>query len=586
MVFRNSPAGPAGPRFIAAGVIVSLVLGACNPFSAANSASSSAQPTRVVATVDASVVEVVEPTEVVEASPDPSAEATDAPAQGPVQEASPTAERGTASIASNMPTAPVAPACAEVKPKLPRTTVNTAVNTAAAAPQQAVSEQAVSETVTNTVTSTLTSSLTNTVSSTASVPAGQIVYLTDDGNIALIDAAGAHPSAVTSDAFVDETSQTLRVYQFPTFSNDGASLAFVRIDANGTNNAFTQTLHIAQAADKPALTDLYETTAGNIPYLDWSPDNSKLAFLTIAQAQGAIRLVSATGGPIATLDTGSSAYWHWRNDSTAIVAHLSGASSTSSDAHLSVINDFDLTADKSALTRLTSLPGDFQAPQFSPDGQFMLYVAGHTEGATSVNDLVLADAAGKPVCTVTQMEAGAFFAWSPNGTQIAYLDTVAPLQAPRPLTILDLQTGKRLQIERDGIMFFWAPTGDRLALYSIADVPVAAETNSTENNSADNAQTAQTRKVLRIEMIDAASGKVVPVADTLPTRDMAQFFQFFDQYSRAMTPWSPDGHSLVFVSADPNLQNADIGVGTLNAANSAVTLTRIAAGSMAFWSPK
>ena len=544
MVFRINP---ATARQIAICVTVSLVLGACGQ---SNSAEPGLAPTRVVATVSASIAEV---TEAPAGTSSDDAAATDTASASPTDDASASSSaspRATAAVAS-APIEPLAPACTEVKPVL------TSPETATIAPEA--------------------------VPTGAS--AGQIVYLTGEGNIALTNATGSITAEVTSDAFIDEASQTVRVYQFPTFSNDGASLAFVQVDANGATSDFTQTLHVAEAKDKPAVTDIYETTVGNIPYLDWSPDSSKLAFLTIAQANGAIRLVSPNGGPISTLDIGTSAYWHWRNDSAAIVAHLGGASSASSDAHLAVIDKFDIPADTNQLTRLTSFPGQFQAPQFSPNGKFMLYVAGQSK---EVNDLILADAAGKPVCTVTRMENGAFFAWSPTGTQIAYLDTIAPLQSPRPLTILDLETGKRLQVDRDSIMFFWSPIGNRLALYSIFDTGAASQSNSggTTLGKPANAPAQQTQKVLRIEMIDAATGKAVKVADTLPTRDMAQFFQFFDQYSRAMTPWSPDGRSLVFVTSEPSATAADIGVATLSASGTSVSLTQIATGSMAFWSPK
>ena len=553
MVLRINP---ATAKQIAVCVTVSLVLSACSP---TNSAAPGLEPTRAVATVNpASAADVS--VAATEAPVDTSSSPSDAsPTEAAPSSVARATDRPRATAAAALaPLEPLAPSCTEVKPAL----------TDASTPSPEVIP--------------------------AAGPSGQIVYLTGDGNIALTDATGSITSAVTSDAFIDEASQTLRVYQFPTFSNDGASLAFVEVDANGATSNFTQTVHVAAAKDKPTVATLYETTVSNIPYLDWSPDSSKLAFLTIAQAKGAIRLVSPSGGPISTLDIGSSAYWHWRNDSTAIVAHLGGAHSASSDAHIAVIDTFDLATDTSQVTRLESLPGQFQAPQFSPNGKFMLYVAGLGAGPTSdVNDLILADAAGKPVCTVTRMESGAFFAWSPSGAQIAYLDTQSPLQLPRPLTILDLETGKRVQVDRDGIMFFWSPSGNRLALYSIFDLGTGSSSQSNGGgvlsapaSARANAPAQQSQKVLRIEMIDAGTGKAVKVADTLPTRDMGAFFQFFDQYSRAMTPWSPDGRSLVFVSAASSAATADIGVATLSPSGSSVNLTHIATGSMAFWSPK
>ena len=412
---------------------------------------------------------------------------------------------------------------------------------------------------------------------------GSIVYVTSDGNLALTDATGRKTVNVTTDGFIDRAKQELRVYQFPTFSNDGKSLAFVSVSSSAATSGVTQTLHVAAATEKAALTDLYTTAEANIPYLDWSPDNATVAFLTIGNGAGEIRTVSKIGGPVSVLDSGSSVYWHWRNDSAAIVAHLSGSySQNGRDAHLSLISAIADNGAQSKLTRIASPPGRFQSPHYSPNGKFMLFVQSIDR---EVDDLMLADATGTLICTVTRMEAGAFFAWSPNGIQIAYLDTVSPMQQPGPLTILDLTTGKRTNMEHSGMMFFWAPDGTKLALYSVARDTEPTQLGNSPTKLAAPAQ--QSGLVaLRIEVIDAKTGAAIKVADTLPTREFLQIFQFFDQYSRAVTPWSPDSNSLVFVTADATTQKADIGVATFNKSKNGFTVGRVGSGSIAFWSPQ
>jgi Tol biopolymer transport system component len=406
---------------------------------------------------------------------------------------------------------------------------------------------------------------------------GNIVFVMPDGNIALTDPAGRKTVNVTTDGFIDREKQELRVYQFPTFSNDGKQLAFVSVSTSAAALGVTQTLHVAQAAENAKRVDLYTTSADNIPYIDWSPDNETVAFLTIGGGNGEIRTVNKNGGEVSVLDTGSSVYWHWRNDSSAMVAHLGGG-----DAHISVIDDIAENGRKNKLTRIESLPGRFQSPHFSPDGKFMLFVQ---SVAREVDDLMLADASGNLICTVTRMEAGAFFAWSPNGTQIAYLDTVAPLQQPGPLTILDLKTGKRTTVGRNAMMFFWSPDGTKLALYSLTNEGEAPKLGSSVPRQAAPALQNSTT-ALRIEVIDAKTGRAIRVADTLPTQDFMQFFQFFDQYSRAVTPWSPDSNNLVFITVDRDSEKVDIGVASLNKSKNGYALTRIGTGSVAFWSPQ
>ncbi len=418
---------------------------------------------------------------------------------------------------------------------------------------------------------------------------GNIVYITSDGNVALTDAAGRKKIDITTDGFIDREKQELRVYQFPTFSNDGKSLAFVSVSTSATAGSITQTLHVAAAAEKPKLIDLYTTAEGNIPYIDWSPDNETVAFLTIGGGAGEIRTVNKTGGAVSVLDSGSSAYWHWRNDSSAIVAHLGGTySPNGGDAHISVISMIDGIANNGGqntltrIERIESLPGRFQSPHYSPDGKFMLFVLSVDR---EVDDLMLADATGEIICTITRMNAGAFFAWSPNGTQIAYLDTVSPLQQPGQLSILDLKTGKRADVKRNGMMFFWSPDGTKLALYSLAQDAQPTQLGSSANKLVAPAQQ-NSNTALRIEVIDAQTGDAIKVADTLPTRDFLQFFQFFDQYSRAVTPWSPDSNNLVFITINADTEKVDIGVAAFNKSKNTFALSRVGSGSLAFWSPQ
>lgn len=405
--------------------------------------------------------------------------------------------------------------------------------------------------------------------------AGQIVYLDKDGNIVLTDASGRRSNQVTTDAFVAEDQGQARIYQFPTFSNDGKSLAFVSLNVTDKGSSMTQTLHVANARANASLTDLYSTRDDNIPYLDWSPDGASVAFLTIGQGRGEIRVAPSKGGDVTVLDTGSSAYWHWRSDSNAIVAHLGGVND-----HISLI-DPAARGSKSAASPIKSVPGRFQSPHYSPNGKFMIYAIDNGDAIK----LVLADTEGAPICSISTVAAGAYFAWSPSGQQVAIMDTISPLQQPQPLSIIDLPSGKRTTVNRQGVAFFWSPDGSKIALYSlVADTP-ATKLGLGPARNYSSAQQNDNNLALRIEMIDAATGTATEVADTLPSRQFAQFFQFFDQYSRAVTPWSPDSKNLVFVSFNRETQSTEVGVATLARVGNAVSLKRIASGTLAFWSP-
>ncbi len=410
---------------------------------------------------------------------------------------------------------------------------------------------------------------------------GQIVYVTTDNNIMLTDPTGRKITPITSDAFVSESRQAGRIYQFPTFSNDGRFIAFVSLSASEGFSGITNTVHVAPVSGG-MITDLYSTSEWNIPYVDWSPDSNQVAFLTISPRSGAIRVVGRSGGDISIFDTGSPTYWHWRADSAAMVTHLGGRATTQGLANVSVIEAKGSV--KGEQTIIEALPGAFQSPHWSPDGRHVLFVA----YTNNQDELVLADASGKPVCALESVEDSAYFAWSPDGQRVAILDTAPSPQgilAPAALTVYDLAAGTSEVVHEEASMFFWSPDGNKLAVYSI--VFDANLTPLGDGAGKLGAPLAQTRSpALRIEIVDVNTGAKIKVADTYPSRQFIRYFPYFDQYSRTITPWSPDGRRLVLASISPARETADIAVATLNAAGTGVDLNRIAAGTIAFWSPR
>jgi Tol biopolymer transport system component len=186
---------------------------------------------------------------------------------------------------------------------------------------------------------------------------------------------------------------------------------------------------------------------------------------------------------------------------------------------------------------------------------------------------------------VSAIANNAYFAFSPDGVRVAVMDPAAPVTEPAPLIVHDLASGEERVVHERASAFFWSPSGDHLAVYSV--VRDAALTPLAAAPARRNAPLAQSRDAaLRIEIVDAATGAAVRVADTFPSRQFVQYLQFFDQYSRAVSPWSPDGRHLVFSSLFPERGAADVAVASLNDARSAVDVRRIAAGTIAFWSPR
>jgi Tol biopolymer transport system component len=343
---------------------------------------------------------------------------------------------------------------------------------------------------------------------------GQIVFIAPDGNIVLTDPSGRQRVSITNDAFIDEQQVAARIYRFPTFSTDGRFVAFVSLSTSGGAGVITSSVHVAPAVANATVITLYSTLESNIPYLDWSPDSRLIAFLTISPTIGAIRVVAREGGEVSTFDVGIPTYWHWRPDSAGMVTHLGGRATTKGKANVSIIESSGIVKGKQ--TVIEELPGAFQSPQWSPDGRYVLLVAYTDEQ----DELVLADAAGKPVCTIQTVEYNAYFAWSPDGRSVAVLDTAPSPQGillPEKLVIHDLVNGNNSVVHDEASMFFWSPDGRKLAVYSIVfDArPTPLGSRSSNRLSAPAAQ--QQTAALRIEIVDAASGRRTKVADTSPS---------------------------------------------------------------------
>lgn len=406
--------------------------------------------------------------------------------------------------------------------------------------------------------------------------AGRVMYLSPDGNLELSDVTGAARERITTDAYIDRENRTLRAYQFPAASPGGDKLAFVRLEVGG--GGFTQTLQVADARDGASALDLYESNGFNVPYVDWSPDGKTIAFLTIGGQSGAIRTVSHTGGPVGEVEIGAPTYWHWRADSAGMVTHLGGrAEQPGGSAFMSIVTMNG--SERVEGSTLSALPGNFQSPHFSPDGAHVVYAA--NIGGSDV--LVLGDTVGAPVCALARLTNGAFFAWSPNGTHVAVMDVVAPTQQLAPVRVIDVRNGDSTVVSRNGLMFFWSPVGDRLAVYSVAQADASTKLAAP---AADAPGQTQPSLFMRIESVDIASGKALRIADTNPTANFVQYIQFFDQYSRAVSPWSADGRHLAFTSSAEPDGEGEVGVATFDAAHTSVALTRIGAGTLAFFTPK
>ena len=364
---------------------------------------------------------------------------------------------------------------------------------------------------------------------------GLIAYVGPDGNVYTIDQGGGNQSMITDDAHPVEAG-VRRFYDFPTWSTAENRLAFVgfEVDQDGRTTAGIFT---AQPKDKPPI-EVYSSDQHLPFYLYWSPDGEWVSFLSSSLESNsmAMQLAPAAGGETSLIDTGRPYYWAWAPEGMQVLTHVGGSSATNPGAaHISFL-EMDPSV-REVGVRIE--PTSFQAPAYSPDGEYVLLAGDSGDGQPQ---LVLANSGGEVLRSLVDYEGSIAFAWAPRGDYAAYLSGDTSSQALiGSLTFVDLrQPDDPQQITTDAervLGFFWAPDGKKVAYFVPVMVSSAAE---GEQQTAEN-----TQFLLELHIAEARSGSTRRIAAFQPTRTFLNIFPFFDQYQRSVTIWSPDSNYLV-----------------------------------------
>ncbi len=407
------------------------------------------------------------------------------------------------------------------------------------------------------------------LSAFASPSVNQIAYIGNDGHVYTVDPQGGHRAQLTKDA----DNGTTLVYDYPSWSPDSRRLAFVGTSYSGGNPK--QAAIYAAQPNGTNLTTLYKTQDSFPFYLYWSPDSHHLTFLSNKGSDTlALQAVASDKQNAAQeLATGSPIFFAWSPDSRDMFVHLNGTLGDSQDARVAVVpfgsNDAQLP--------VTGTPGTFQTPQWSPDGQSLLF--SKVDGSKQV--VAISNAAGDNVKTLFDFQGRIAFSLSPAGDKIAYIVTDPSLSIPNfgQVQVIGTDGKNNAAISDDhALAFFWSPNGKSLAYASV----MLQQTSPSGSRSIFASQHMQAQISLQWKVYDTQTGKTTTIATFSPTDSMLGVIAFFDQYSRSNTIWSPDSSLFVYTNAD----SPSAGSIWVADATGKIKPRKISDGMIAFWSWK
>jgi TolB protein len=403
--------------------------------------------------------------------------------------------------------------------------------------------------------------------STLERKSGLIAYVGIDGNVYVSDQGGGNRLQLTDDAVIpQQQGQPVRIYQNPTWTKDGSRVAFSGISSDG--KMFESKIMVGNVNEETTQ-EVYSSDTEYPIYLYWSPDNENLSFISspVTGQYIVMQSVPAAGGERTLLDSGSPYYWSWAPDGRVMIVHAGGAETASSPQHLAF-----LRVDPQPLEMgLDTTPASFQAPAWSPDGN-RIALARVTDNE---NQIVVTDAAGenpKPVGTFTRRTA---FAWSSDGSKLAYLDGVQASGAGTigKLHIVDLETSEEIVENQNVAAFFWSPNGKKIAYFLLSPL-------DTGGSSADSSSPQYAVHLHILDVMSGESRELLP--PYLATAQFMNILPYFDQYHQSITIWSPDSLNLVlsFLDGEGNPGIAIV------AASGQLEPRLLTDGFIAFWSWK
>ena len=125
------------------------------------------------------------------------------------------------------------------------------------------------------------------------------------------------------------------------------------------------------------------------------------------------------------------------------------------------------------------------------------------------------------------------------------------------------------------IAFFWSPDSRKIA-YFVPEISIPSGQREVS------LQVQEAQFTLELHVLDVQTGDSQRLIEFTPTEDFVRIMQFFDQYQRSATVWSPDSNNLVISAIE---QDGEHVIYALEISENSEA-RRLASGRLAFWSWK
>jgi Tol biopolymer transport system component len=297
----------------------------------------------------------------------------------------------------------------------------------------------------------------------------------------------------------------------PTWSPDGKSVAHARVASDGAASV------VVTSVDDGSSTEYL--TPFRVFYIQWRPDSGAIGVLGAGGQGTALVIVELDGGKVTPMHSAGSFYFHWSPDGSTLVTHLDS----------SILELVDVASGER--TAIDTETGTFEAPQWTDDGESIMYVkpliiqsagiAGWFTTQATMDQLISRNVAtGEEIVIVEDLAINSF-SLSPDGASIGYTTGVE-----RELRVVDLATGNRESIDIGTVFIWqWSPDSQKILVMGLEDGGL----------------------VLRVW----DTGTVTEYFTALPTGPFFnRYLIFWGQYDRSMTLWAPDSSAFVFPASD------------------------------------